>query len=219
MITPFDLTKCDLTKCDYNRAGALHAASAKGTAEDVRALVARGMNMNARDVYARVPLKYACNANNVATALSLIELGADVSAVASDSTGESPLGWACQLPTVHVLEAMIVHGADVNYRDRRGRSALHIACMAGHVAQVQLLIAHGANLTFVDMDGKTALDYACWAENLEICKILITAGHAPANVKHRKGWSAESTALLQHHYAMSNKSASRRTQPMELQKL
>jgi hypothetical protein len=59
-----------------------------------------------------------------------------------------------------VAEAMIAHGANVNYRDKEGRTPLHMAVQlqSGSKEMLELLLAHGADVNAKDNDGNTPLD-------------------------------------------------------------
>lgn len=128
-------------------------------------------NENARDlrsVYRSI--HYEC-LWGVRTALSR---GASASNKNS-STGETPLYTAAKQGNVAIMQALIMHGADIEKESRTDGTPLCAAAEAGEAAAVELLICHGANIHVKAKDsGCTPLHYG--AGHWETAKILIEAG-------------------------------------------
>ncbi|MEW6357124.1 MAG: ankyrin repeat domain-containing protein [Planctomycetota bacterium] len=148
-------------------------------------LIARGANVNAKNVSGFTPLFYcetvfsasvllkngvhvdarANKANGMITALFwmqnpdvaqlLISSGANVNMVSM--WGDTPLCYATQRSDLRLVKVLIANGADVN---ANGGAPLREAALDGDVQFVAFLISKGANLEARNADGKTAMHYA-----------------------------------------------------------
>ena len=133
---------------------ALHRCT---TPEDVEALVALGLNVNAKTSSGRTPLHSACNNGHLKVAEALIAAGADVNA--KTDTDWTPLHSACNNGHLEVAEALIAAGAEVNVKTNAGRTPLHWVCNSGHPKLAQALIAAGADVHAKDNAGATPLSF------------------------------------------------------------
>jgi ankyrin repeat protein len=107
----------------------LHKAAATGDVETVRALVAAGANLDARDAHGRTALMVAAHFGHHAAAQALIE------AIVLGNGG------ARHIATV---DALVTAGADVNLADGRGIRPLSLARERGYDDIVRILEAAGA---------------------------------------------------------------------------
>ncbi len=121
---------------------ALCEAAGQGAAERVRALLAEGVDVNARDVSGRTALVRGVEAASLPTVRALLEGGADVDA--SDRSGLTPLIAAALLGEADIADALLAAGADPDMRHRGYGTALDVAERAGRTALADLLRAHGA---------------------------------------------------------------------------
>lgn len=103
-----------------------------------------------------------------------------------DRWGDRPLFWAAGRGSLEMIETLILHGADVNARNRRGRTALHIAVLSqsNEMADcVRFLLASGAAVNDLTGDGehrlRSALSRAVPVGNLEVIDLLLNAGANP----------------------------------------
>jgi ankyrin repeat protein len=99
---------------------------------------------------------------SVRKALRLITVGADVRV--HDKHGNSALHFAASLPQstealVSLLEALVIKGADVNWRNNIGQTPIHMTRSGAGLNQVAFsaLVKAGADTEVKDNDGKTIL--------------------------------------------------------------
>lgn len=86
------------------------AAARKGDAAAVKALLDKGVNVNAKTRYGATALSYACDRANVDLVKLLVERGADVNAK-DTFYGEVPLGWALGKGNVEIVKLLLDKGA------------------------------------------------------------------------------------------------------------
>jgi len=92
----------------------LHRAADANRGDIVRALIARGDDIEAKDNDGRTPLYDAAFKNSADVARLLIEHGADVNAKDSVFT---PLDMAAEFNSIDVARLLIEQGANTNGRD------------------------------------------------------------------------------------------------------
>ena len=145
----------------------LHRAAWAGHKAMVEYLIAKGVDINARDVEGWTPLHYAAHEGVPEIdeltyrdiARSLIEQGADVNAMSS--RGHTPLHIALMFKKPEVSRVLSVSGVDPHVADEdNGRTLLHWAALAGDSLIVEFLLANGADIEAADRNGWTALHYA-----------------------------------------------------------
>ena len=136
---------------------ALRDAAIKGDADSVKALLGKGVNVNARDVDGRTPLTEAAYYGRTDIAKLLLDKGADVFAKKNDA--ETPLSMAAghkeiaemiarEIKLLEVagegdkktVKELLDKGAYVNVRDPEGRTPLTEAAWNAHVDTVKLLL-------------------------------------------------------------------------------
>ncbi len=121
----------------------LHAAAAAGEADVVRALVAGGVHVDARDVNDETPLMTAAGHRRLPVVELLIAAGADVDAVSFLKM--TPLMFAARTGDLPVVHRLLAAAADVDARGDRGFTALTFAAAGGHLAVVSELLRAGAD--------------------------------------------------------------------------
>ena len=141
----------------------LHRAA--NNVDIVRALIARGDDVEARDDYGRTPLHQAAWENSTEVARLLIENGADVDA--TDRSGVTPLHESINIEAEmwtgqEVVRLLIEHGADIDASTDDGKTPLHLTLHSGDevgsvdvfplfVEVARLLIEKGANTDGIDL--------------------------------------------------------------------
>lgn len=138
----------------------------------VRAMVAKGANVNARNTGGIAPVVLAVRDAEVMRIL--LDHGADVQARSVEGTTAviSAGSWG----NVDSLRLLLDHGSNVNDQDRTGWSALLRATSAGHEECVRLLVARGADVNVRAADGHTPLNLAQRKRYTTIASVLKTAG-------------------------------------------
>jgi ankyrin repeat protein len=115
-------------------------------------LVARGVDVKARDCNGQTPLHRAATRE---IAELLITKGADVNA--KDNNGNTPLHRAA---TREIAELLITKGADVNAKDNNGNTPLHsnhVYILESSREIAELLVSHGADINARNNKGRTPL--------------------------------------------------------------
>jgi len=120
----------------------LMIASGHGETEEVKALLDKGANVNARDTLGFTALIFAARSGNASTVNLLLAKGADVNAK-SKMLGYTALINAAAFGDEEMVAALIAQGANVNEKDDDGITALTFAEEAGKHGIVKLLKAHG----------------------------------------------------------------------------
>jgi|GEM_PF-6673739 ankyrin repeat protein len=157
----------------------LHAATGAGEVEIVKALIAKGADVNVRDDFGKTPIMWAVdrwvivrdktleelNHSHIACFRELVKAGADINAGARD-------GWTALhyvsfnlpqiMPYVHEL---IKLGADVNRTSTNGETPLHAWCRLTTKVNkrseqfhegVRYVLEHGADVRIKDKEGRYA---------------------------------------------------------------
>lgn len=117
----------------------------------VKALIAKGANVNAQDELGRTPLLSAYHPCENSDCMSL------------------PINDA-------IKPLLIEAGADVNLPDEQGHTVLQFACLEAGTRDVRLLLKHGANPNSQAKDGITPLLFAALRNNVDGVKLLLANG-------------------------------------------
>lgn len=140
-------------------AGPLHDAAAIGDLDQVKHLIASGVDVNAKDPTRLTALDYATFMDHRSVVEALIAAGADVN-VREDAYGLTPLHMAAKLGHRELAELLIANGANIDARADGGGTPLHWAALMGLKPLAELLIAKGANVNVKDRRGSTPLEWA-----------------------------------------------------------
>ena len=140
-------------------AGPLHDAAAIGDFDRVKHLIARGVDVNAKDTARLTALDYAAFMNHRSVVETLIASGANVNAK-DEPYGLTPLHIAAKLGHRSLAELLIANGADIEARADGGVTPLHWAALMGLKPLAELLIAKGANVNVKNRVGATPLQWA-----------------------------------------------------------
>lgn len=148
----------------------LHLAAKQGNLEAVRNLLAKGVDVNARDRLGLTPLHEAVARQSREVVHLLIGKGADVNA--QTASGFTALHYAARDGQVRAAELLVAAGADLNTRTASGQTPLHYAVRRGHYGTAELLVDEGADVNLRTKQNRTALDYALEAEREDLVNLL-----------------------------------------------
>jgi ankyrin repeat protein len=165
----------------------------------VKALLAAGADVNARDKLGETPLHVAAVRGYQETSSLLIAKGADVNA--KDERGLTPLHAAAWRGHTETVALLIANGADINARNEDGVTPLHVSALAGHTETIALLITKGVDVNARNADGLTSLHAAALAGHTETVELLITKG-ADVNAKNEDGLTPLNAASQKGYWAI-----------------
>ncbi len=129
----------------------LHKVAADGDIEQVKLLISKGADVDAKDKLGRTALHFASEKGHAEVAKLLISQGADVNA--SCITELKPLHYAAMSGDKQTVELLLSKGADVNTKRmwlKGGRlciTPLFSAMEAGRKEVVELLVSKGAKVS------------------------------------------------------------------------
>ena len=125
----------------------------------VRALLARGADINAATKQGESPLFALVGNGCVETCVFLIEAGARVNV--SLRTGDTPLLLASRLGLERHVELLLDSGAAIDSTNSEGDSALSLCAQTGTTAAFAELLDWGADVNVANHKGMTPLMQAC----------------------------------------------------------
>lgn len=165
--------------------GRLAEAAERGDQALVRALLDRGIDVDAKGVDGTTALHRAVNADHLAIADLLLRGGAD--ATAGDRYGVTPLYLASLNGNGAMIQRLLDAGADPNTADPTGETALMTAARNGRPAALDVLLRRGARVDARDPEfGQTALMIAVRENHAPAVDLLIASG-AAVNAQTRTG--------------------------------
>lgn len=106
------------------------------------------------------PLQLATFFGELGAVKLLLQRGADVEAVSTNSMALRAIHSAAAGGSAEIVERVLLAGADPNSRQRGGFTALHAAAIAGRADMVRVLLAQGADRDLRTDEGRSALDLA-----------------------------------------------------------
>lgn len=180
---------------DMDAVTVLGWAADNGHRDIVKLLIAKGVDVNARDRDGRgnSALIYAVWNGDVPMVRLLIKNGADANVGNSNWTplmaGAWALGTSKDRSKKHVLaiiKLLLANGAKINARDGVGQTALSLAAAVGDVATLRVLLRAGAYIHTRDKRGNGALIGAIQHHNSDTIKFLLLQG-INANARNKEG--------------------------------
>ena len=161
----------------------LHAA-AEGKVDRVRALIAEGADVNAKDKDGFPALEVATAFAQADVVKALIDAGADVNIVSGISKRTPLFAFSMgdtesdnhEAQTLPIVNKLIAAKANVNYKDPNGVTALETAAALGYSTIAEALIAAGADVNAKDRMNFSPLHAAASQHKLKTIEVLVKAG-------------------------------------------
>ncbi len=161
---------------------ALHLAALNGRKAMVELLLARGADVNGKDLSADTALVAAITSSRPEVAKVLIEHGADP--LARNQNDHTPLHYACGKGDVEMVRMLLPKSSDLNvvsrnqisgspFGDEVAGTPLMLATRNNQPAIMKLLLDRGADPNVEAPAGKSALRIAVQAENRELVTLLL----------------------------------------------
>lgn len=153
----------------------------------VKALIAAGADVNAKDKIGETPLHIAAVRGYQEITTLLIAQGANVNA--KDEHGLTPLhaaAWSGHKETVALL---ISNGSEINAKGEDGVTPLHVSALSGSHKTMAFIINNGADIDARNKNGMTPLHAAVLAGQKEAVELLVEKG-ADINIKNNEGLTA-----------------------------
>ncbi len=172
-------------------------AAAKGDMTTVKALLDKGVDINAKNKECRTALYQAAANGHTDIVRVLLDRRAGVNAQAY---GWTALTHAAANGHVDIVQALLEAKADVNVKSEDGWTALIGAAANDHTEIVRMLLEKGADVNAKQaagayviglgkVGGYTALMWAAREAHIKMVKVLLAAG-ANVNAKNIKGGTA-----------------------------
>ena len=139
---------------------------------------------------AEATLLAAAEAGDRATALELLEAGADARVRGPD--GSTALMWAAYHGDLDLVERLIAAGADVEARNEFGTSALREAAVLGSTPIIKALLEASADANAANPEGETPLMVVARTGNVDAAALLLDAG---ADINAKEDWGGQSALM------------------------
>ena len=167
--------------------GLVEAARNQDEAQ-VRALLTRKADVNARSDDGSTALLWVSHWNDVATADLLIHAQADPN-IAND-LGMTPLSRACTNGNAALVELLLNAGAKPNTPIATGETPLMTCASTGNANAVRVLLARGADVNAKEpSQNQDALMWAASERHPDVVRLLVEAGADP-RAHTKKGFTA-----------------------------
>ena len=139
----------------------------------------------------------AAQNNDVTSAISLVNEGADVNMAYPD--GATALHWAVHWGATDLADRLLSEGAAVDAANELGITPIAIACRNGSEAMVETLLRADANAFAVEPSGETVLMSCSRTGLLGAVEKLLAAGAEPNSLETNSGQSALMWAAAEGH--------------------
>ena len=155
-------------------------AAMKGDIATVRALVAKGADVNAAQGDGMTALHWAAERGDLALAQLLLKSNAK--AVATTRIGAyTALHIASKKGTADIVKTLLTAGASVDVVTSSGATALHLAAASGDTSSVKALLARKADPNARESEwGQTPLMFAAAADRGDAVRVLLRAQADPS---------------------------------------
>ena len=149
----------------------------------VRALIAKGADVNAVEPDGTTALHWASYRDDVESADAMLKAGAKVNS--ANDLGATPLWIASLNGSAAMVRRLLQAGANPNAALLLGETPVMVASRSGSTEVVEQLLAKGANVNARAARGQTALMWAVAQNHPGVVKVLLAGGadvHAKSDV-------------------------------------
>jgi len=108
---------------------------------NIKKIIKKDLNLNAKDIWGETPLMKAIQLNNPEIVEVLLKAGADPNAV--NRIGDTSLHYAVRMP--EIVKLLINHKAEIDPLNSTNTSPLLYACTANVTQTIKILLENGAN--------------------------------------------------------------------------
>ena len=116
----------------------------------------------------------AITSKDLASAFSLLYSGVNPNSV-HESTGSTPMHFACREGDVALSMLLFTKGANVNTRDLSGQTPLHCAALGGHGQIITFLLKAGVDVAVQDNTHQLAEELAFHHNHTAVFRMLLNA--------------------------------------------
>jgi len=134
--------------------------------EEIKKLIERGADVNAKDNEGQTPLYAAIWSGDANMVELLLDKGANIEI--KDSYGQTPLDVAVRYSQKDILKLLVARGAEV--------PSIQVAAYIGDLGRVKAFLGRGIDINAKDTRNLTALQYAAEEGHKEVVDLLLANG-------------------------------------------
>jgi ankyrin repeat protein len=190
------------SKGGENADKSLYEAAEAGDIEQVKLLISKGADVNAKNRIGYTPLHHAASGGHSDVVKLLLDCGADINAKGTNQ--RTPLHYAAEYGDEKTIELLLSKGADINAKDSRNATPLcvamtslsdgrreivdflvskgakvpdfHLASYRGDIAILNKRLQDGVDINSQEDTGSTPLHFAANSGRKEVVEFLIGKG-------------------------------------------
>ncbi|XP_058463214.1 uncharacterized protein LOC131437711 [Malaya genurostris] len=167
--------------------------------ETAKVLLARGANVNHRDLSKRTPLLSALENDHKDMVELFLDHGADMSMVRDfryDTDKRPTVMHFLAVKGLVIALPSVMHFLDPNCTDLHGMTPLHHAASNNQLGMIDFLADSGAMIDYMDKDGTTPLMRAASKGHIEAYHKLVEYGASKTKLKHFKNKNYDNETVL-----------------------